>query len=317
MAEIIAKINSKHNSFYGSILIMKRNLEQYNNLKSGLYIISTPIGNLDDISFRAVKILENLDLILAEDTRRTKQLLNILGIKYPKDGFISFNEKNEKQNLFKVLNAIDKFSIVGFVCDAGTPCISDPGITLINEFRKRSFSVIPVPGPSALTTAISLCGFKFDQKNPISFWSFLPAKKNNRLTFLQKIKSKAGIAVIFEAPHRIDASIADCLQIFGSKCEMFIGRELTKKFETLWWGNIGEYINIRTIKSISNSNELAGEYVLVFDLSSFGEKINNNHEIDQWINILQKYLKPSELATLLSKQFDMPKKIVYKKIINI
>lgn len=296
---------------------MKRNLTQYNNLKSGLYIISTPIGNIDDISFRAVKILENADVILAEDTRKTKFLLRILGINYSKKEFVSFNEKNENKNLTRILSLIDNFSIFAFVCDAGTPCISDPGITLINELKKIEFSVIPVPGPSALTAAISVCGFKFDQKNPIVFWSFLPSKKNSRFTFLQRIKSIGGIAVVFEAPHRIDSALSDCSQIFGSRCNLFVGRELTKKFETLWWGNLNDYLKFRENKSENNSNELAGEYVMVFDLSNCNEEKNQNQEVDIWITILHKYLKPSELATIISKKFGVSKKIIYKKVISI
>ena len=295
---------------------MKRNLEQYNNLKSGLYIIATPIGNMDDISYRAVKILENSDMILAEDTRKTKQLLNILGIKYPKKGLVSFNEKTENKKLSKIFNNLDNFLIVGFVCDAGTPCISDPGITLINEFKKRDFSIIPVPGPSALTAAISVCGFKFDQKNPITFWNFLPSQKNSRLSYLHKIKFGGGIAVVFEAPHRIDSALEDCLNIFGGQCQLFVGRELTKKFETLWWGNLDEYLVFRKTKSLNNSNELAGEYVLVFDFSSCNETKDCDREIDAWINALRKYVKPSELATVMSKQFDVPKRVIYKRIIN-
>ena len=296
---------------------MKRNLEQYNNLKSGLYVIATPIGNMDDISYRAVKILENADIILAEDTRKTKLLLNILGIKHPKKGLVSFNEKNENKKLSKILNNLDNFSIVGFVCDAGTPCISDPGITLINEFKKRDLSIIPVPGASALTTAISVCGFKFDQKNPITFWSFLPSQKSSRLSFLQKIKFSGGIAVVFEAPHRIDSSLEDCLIIFGSRCQLFVGRELTKKFETLWWGNIDEYLIFRKTKNLTKSNELAGEYVLVFDFSSSNEKQESDQKVDTWINILSKHIRPSELATIISKQFDVPRRVIYKKIIKI
>jgi 16S rRNA (cytidine1402-2'-O)-methyltransferase len=295
---------------------MQTNTEQYHNLKPGLYIISTPIGNLDDISYRAVKILEKVDFILAEDTRKAKKLFNFLGIKYPKKGFLSYNENNEKENLFKALKKIDDLTIIGYVCDAGTPCISDPGMNLVNKLRKLNFSITPIPGVSALTTAISVCGFKFDQKNPITFWGFLPSKKSSRLIFLRKLKSQGGVSVVFETPHRANSSLSDCLDVLGKDCPLFVGRELTKKFETLWWGNISEYMGFRKEESNINSKSLAGEYVFIFDFSSNQEKIVNYEQVDSWIECLHLYLKPSELASLISKEFNIPKKIVYKKIIK-
>jgi 16S rRNA (cytidine1402-2'-O)-methyltransferase len=163
---------------------------------------------------------------------------------------------------------------------------------------------------------MSVCGFKFDQKNPIMFWGFIPSKKNSRLSFLQKIKSNGGIAVVFEAPHRANASLADCLTVLGGDCPLFVGRELTKKFETLWWGNLYEYLHFRKEKNDKNPNALVGEYVFVFDFSANKEKIASDEQVDLWINTLYRYKKPSELASLISKHFDVPKKMVYKRIIK-
>lgn len=290
--------------------------EQYETLKPGLYLVSTPIGNLDDITFRAIKILEKVDFLLAEDTRKTKQLYNFLGIKYPKQGIFSFNEHNEAESLPKILKEITDNSIVGYVCDAGTPSISDPGMNLVNEFRNINMPVTPIPGVSALTTAMSVCGFKFDQKKPITFWGFIPSKKIARISFLKKLKLNGGIAVTFETPHRAHVSLIDCLDILGGNSSLFVARELTKKFETLWWGSISEYISYREDKIINNSNALSGEYVFIFDLNIDIEKDISFKQIFPWIDILSPHMKPSELASVLSKKFDVQKKLIYKKIIE-
>lgn len=295
---------------------MKKIVNQYDHIKPGLYIIATPIGNLDDITYRAVKILEKVDFLLAEDTRKAKQLFDFLGIRYPSEGFLSFNEKNENKNLPKIMNKTNEFSIVGFICDAGTPCISDPGIILINEFNKKFFSIVPVPGVSALTTAMSICGFKFDQKSPAIFWGFAPSKKNKRISFFKKIIALSNIAVVFESPHRADASLADCLDVFGSSCKLFVGRELTKKFETLWWGNLSDYLKFRKDRSSENPKALLGEYVFVFDFSLTKQKDSKEEDVELWVSTLVKYVKPTDLATLISKNFDVPKKLVYKKILE-
>ncbi|OUV99130.1 MAG: 16S rRNA (cytidine(1402)-2'-O)-methyltransferase [Betaproteobacteria bacterium TMED156] len=293
---------------------MKSKNEQYKNLKPGLYLISTPIGNLDDMSYRAVKILERLDLLFAEDTRKAKQIYSFFEIKFPKNGIHSLNQYNEKKVISKFLPQISHSSIVGYVSDAGTPSISDPGTFIVNEFRRSRFSITPIPGASALTTAISVCGFKFDQNNPVVFWGFAPIKKNSRLLFFNRIKSTSGVSLFFETPHRIDSLLQVCLSVLGRNCMIFVGRELTKKFETLWWGKIIEYINYRQEKSLSNSNSLSGEYVIAVETIINEKKNQNYEEIQNLVNLLKSHLKKSETAAIVSKFFKVSKNEIYNQI---
>ncbi len=215
--------------------------------KGTLYIISTPIGNLEDISFRALYVLKNVDMIATEDTRIASILLNHYGIKQK---LTSYYSQVENSKLDYITNFIKDGNSVALISDAGTPCLSDPGSILVNKCVNENIKVISVPGASSIIHALVMSGFK-DEK--FYFRGFLPQKKGREKTFSELKNIKTNI-VIFESKFRIKRTLNEILKYLGNK-EVLIGRELTKKFEEIIRGRIKE-INLNSIKE-------KGEFVLI------------------------------------------------------
>ena len=211
-------------------------MDKNKNEQSGtLYIVATPIGNLEDITLRAIRILKEIDLIAAEDTRRTKKLLNAYEIKTP---LISLHEHNEKEKSALIISKIMSGANVAYVSDAGTPCISDPGHYLVGIARDKNISVVPIPGPSAVVTALSAAGFPADN---FLFCGFLPAKGNKRRQFLELLKNEEKTIVFYESPVRFPATLHDIYDVLGDR-EIVVAREMTKKFEEIKKGKIADLI---------------------------------------------------------------------------
>jgi 16S rRNA (cytidine1402-2'-O)-methyltransferase len=215
---------------------------------SVLYVIATPIGNLEDVTLRALNNLKEVDLIVCEDTRHTLKLLNHFGIKKP---LISCHQHSKIQKIEQIINTIKKGKKVALVSNAGTPGISDPGQILIKKAYEAKIKVIPIPGTSALTTALSVSGFPADE---FVFYGFLPHKKG-RQTKLKELKDEGKTTVIYESPYRIKKLLKELLEM-GVNKEIMIGRELTKKFEEIYKGKISEILP--TIKE-------KGEFVVVLE----------------------------------------------------
>ncbi len=201
-----------------------------------LYIVATPIGNLEDITLRALRILKEVSLIAAEDTRRTRKLLNAYEISTP---LISLHEHNEKEKSSVIIAKIKSGMSVAYVTDAGTPCISDPGYHLVKLAQTENISVIPVPGVSAIITALSASGFPADS---FVFCGFLPAKENKRRIYLEELKEEIRTIVFYESPARYPAAIQDMYDVLGDR-EIVIARELTKIFEEIRYGKISSFLN--------------------------------------------------------------------------
>jgi len=197
-----------------------------------LIVVGTPIGNLEDITIRALKTLRSVDLILAEDTRRTMVLLNKYRIKKP---LLSFTEKNSKRRIKEVLPLLKEGKIVALVSDAGMPVISDPGYNLIEECWKNGIEVDVVPGPSALTSAVAVSGFPGSK---FIFEGFLPRGKNRR-RLLRALKEEKRPIVFFESPERLISTLKDILEILGDR-EVFIAREMTKMHQEFFRGKVSE-----------------------------------------------------------------------------
>jgi|JI10StandDraft_1071094.scaffolds.fasta_scaffold340017_2 16S rRNA (cytidine1402-2'-O)-methyltransferase len=191
-----------------------------------LYVVATPIGNLDDLTFRAVKCLKEVDLIACEDTRRTAKLLNHLGIRKP---LISCFEHNELARVDELLGKVASGLSVALVSDAGTPTISDPGFALVRAAQERGLKVIPVPGPSALIAALSVSGLPTDE---FLFAGFLPRTGSARRARLLELREQRGTLIFYEAPHRMLESLADMRAVLGDR-EAFLSREITKVHEEL------------------------------------------------------------------------------------
>lgn len=201
-----------------------------------LYIVATPIGNLEDITLRALRVLKEVDLIAAEDTRHSRILLNAYNIKTP---LISLHEHNEKERSKLVISRIKNGISIAYVSDAGTPCVSDPGYHLVHMALQNQISVIPIPGPSALITALSVCGFPADH---FLFCGFLPPKENRRRRFLESIKDEEKTIIFYESPARIIDALKDVYDVLGDR-PIVVARELTKVFEEIKRGRISDMLS--------------------------------------------------------------------------
>jgi 16S rRNA (cytidine1402-2'-O)-methyltransferase len=199
-----------------------------------LYIVSTPIGNLGDITYRASEILEIVDIIAAEDTRRTRILIDNLAIKAK--SLISYNEHNEEKKITELINAMKSGKTVALVSDSGTPCISDPGFKLVRECILQGISIIPVPGPSAILAALVASGLPTDS---FAYYGFISKKPGRKKELLRKIKEMDETAIIYESPYRIAKTLALMEAIMPEK-NICVCREITKKFEEFLRGKPGE-----------------------------------------------------------------------------
>jgi 16S rRNA (cytidine1402-2'-O)-methyltransferase len=217
-----------------------------------LYIIATPIGNLEDITLRALKILKEIDFILCEDTRKTALLLKRFGIKKK---LFSFYEHNEIKRIPWVINQLKKGKKIALVSNAGTPTVSDPGYKLVRECKKYNLPITSLPGASSLVCALSLSAIPHDK---FIFLGYLPRKKGERKKILEKVKPYEINLVFFETPHRLLDSLKDSKEIFGKK-RITICRELTKKFEQVLETDLEEAIKY------FEENKARGEFTLVLE----------------------------------------------------
>src|SRR5580658_2221170 len=202
--------------------VSERSAEKNAIRPSTLYLVATPIGNLDDMTFRALKVLKEATLVAAEDTRNTLKLLTHFGIKPAK--LISCFEHNEVKRADEILSALSQGGSVALVTDAGMPGISDPGFQVVKAVVEKGFSVVPVPGASALLAALPASGFP---ATPFTFAGFLPAKAGDRQKALLQLKTQEHTLVFFESPHRLRNSLKDMMNVFGNR-QGVVGRELTK-----------------------------------------------------------------------------------------
>lgn len=268
-----------------------------------LYIVATPIGNLEDITLRALRILKEVDLIAAEDTRHTRKLLDHYGIDKP---LTSCHEHNEKTKARDLVARLERGENVALVSDAGTPTLSDPGYRLVRQAVEAGVNVVPVPGPSALTAALGASGLPTDR---FVFEGFLPAKKGERRKRLNRLREETRTLVFYEAPHRIKESLADLLEILGDR-ELVLGREITKVYEEFIRGRLSEVI------VQAEHRELRGEITLVVT-GVEQESAPGEDRIKTEIQRLQrKGLRVKEIAEILGEKFSYPKREIYRLALN-
>ncbi len=204
-----------------------------NPMKGTLYIVSTPIGNLEDITLRALRLLKEVDLIAAEDTRHTGILLKHFGIQKPLTSYFEGNELKKKEWILSRLNQGDRIALVS---DAGTPGISDPGFRLIQVAIENLIPIVPIPGPSAVITALSVSGLPTDA---FLFKGFLPHKSKKRKDLLKQLEETKETLIFYESPHRLNETLKDILDILGDR-EIVLTRELTKIYEEILRGKVSE-----------------------------------------------------------------------------
>ncbi|WP_445621440.1 16S rRNA (cytidine(1402)-2'-O)-methyltransferase [Kushneria sp. Sum13] len=220
--------------------------------KGALYVVATPIGNLDDLSRRAMDTLAQADLIAAEDTRHSVRLLDHIGVRVP---LMSLHEHNETSRIERIRQALDDGQRVALISDAGTPLISDPGYRLVQALREADYTVIPIPGPSALITALSAAGLPTER---FLFEGFLPAKSAGRRQRLSDVVELPVTLVLYESPHRIRQLLEDVETVFGER-HLVVARELTKTFETFLQGTARSLLE----RMAEDADQMRGEFVVM------------------------------------------------------
>jgi 16S rRNA (cytidine1402-2'-O)-methyltransferase len=274
-------------------------------LQSGLYIVSTPIGNRYDITLRAIYVLTNSNVIVCEDTRVTKKLFTLLNIKISKKYWISYNDHNATSKIKNIIDLINNNKIVSFVSDAGTPLLSDPGYRMVQESLKNHIKIIPIPGPSAITTSLVISGAKTDK---FFFIGFLARNKNDYIKILKKYSNLNVPLIIFEKSIRIKFLINVVFNWFED-ANFIITRELTKIHEEVIYVDITNFE-----KYIKNDFNLKGEFTIILELKSKLKKIIfSNRDL---LRELKKF-KPSQVASILSKKSSESREEIYKRCVSL
>lgn len=265
--------------------------------KPTLYLISTPIGNLDDITYRSVKILNDVDVIFSEDTRVTLNLLNYLGINKK---LIALHEHNEDMAKEKVLEYLKNGNNVALVTDRGTPIISDPGYKTVKYITGNNYNVVALPGPTAFVPALITSGLA---PQPFLFYGFLDSKDSLKRSELEKLSDEEETIIFYEAPHRIIRTLNMMLDIFGDR-NISISREISKKFETIYRGKISDVINIIPEK---------GEFVIIVE--GVKDKIvDNNITIKDAVdNYIRTGFDVMTSIKKVAKDRNVPKNVIYKE----
>ncbi len=263
-----------------------------------LYIVATPIGNREDITFRALQVLKSVDFILAEDTRHSVQLLHALGIK---GNLISLHAHNENDKSKSIIDKILTGKTAALISDAGTPLISDPGYLLVKLARAQQIPVIPIPGACALITALSAAGVPCDS---FLFLGFLPAKANARQAKLKALRSEPYTLIFYESTHRILECLDDISTIYDSTCEIVLAKELTKTFERFISGTVMEVKNWL----MAEPSHSKGEFVLIIPPRP-EESLPQDHE--KMLTILLQELPLKQAVAIASKLSQANKNELY------
>jgi 16S rRNA (cytidine1402-2'-O)-methyltransferase len=270
-----------------------------------LYVVATPIGNLEDITLRALRILKEVDLIAAEDTRHTKQLLNHFDIHTP---LISYYREKEAERSEELVQKLLAGETIALVSDAGTPGISDPGAVLVKKAREAGVTIVPLPGPSALTAALSAAGIV---DGTFLFLGFPPAKKGQRQKLLSAFVETPWALVFYESPHRIDALLADVLAVLGDR-QAFWARELSKLYEDLQAGSISQLLALATGK------KNRGEFVLIIQPGSSRQQAigENVEEILLWYKENTE-LSLKDVSRQVAKDLGLSRSDIYQKALEV
>jgi 16S rRNA (cytidine1402-2'-O)-methyltransferase len=272
-----------------------------------LFVVATPIGNRDDISARAVSVLQSVDLIAAEDTRHSARLMSHFQITTP---LVAYHDHGNEAQGERIFAALDEGQDVALISDAGTPLVSDPGFRLVRSAREGAYKVIPLPGACAAITALSAAGLPSDR---FCFEGFLPAKQSQRRKALDLLVNETRTLILYEAPHRIVATVEDLLDIFGADREVTLARELTKTYETLLSGNLSELL--AQVKS--DINQQKGEMVLV--VRGFDGEVPSAQaqEEERVLKLLLVDLPVKQAASLAAKICGGQRNSLYKKALAL
>lgn len=272
-----------------------------------LYLVATPIGNLEDITFRAIKVLQEADIIAAEDTRHTLKLLNHYEISKP---LISYHRHNEDAKTEVLINKLLEGKNIALVTDAGTPGISDPGEEIVKKAIENDIEIIPIPGACALINALIASGLNTRE---FAFYGFLPLNKNNRNKIIEKIKKEDKTVILYEAPHKLIKTLEDIQKNMGN-INCVIARELTKIHEEFTRGNINSIL-----EEIKRKEAIKGEYILLLDLNNniLEEDDIKNKSIDEQYKVYENQgMEKKEIIKQIAKNKNVAKNEIYKLFVK-
>jgi 16S rRNA (cytidine1402-2'-O)-methyltransferase len=269
-----------------------------------LYVVGTPIGNLEDITLRALRVLKEAEVIACEDTRQSRKLLDHYGIAKP---LVSYHEHNEQQRAHELLERLAEGRNIALISDAGMPGISDPGYRVVRLAVERGIPVIPIPGPAALIAALAASGLATDE---FEFRGFLPAKAGQRRTSLEELRSLSHTLIFYEAPHRIVEALEDIVQILGPKRPVVVARELTKLHEEFIRGTAEEVLRIL------RGREVRGEITLLIGKSETAHPSSSSQDLRTRLEEIMREQKLDEKAALkmLAKERGISKSAVYREL---
>ncbi len=271
-----------------------------------LYIVGTPIGNLEDMTVRAVRILQTVDLIAAEDTRHTGKLLHHFQIKTPQ---ISYHEHNRMIRVPELVTKLQQGLAIALVSDAGMPGISDPGYELVKACAEEGFTVVPIPGASAVIAALSASGLPSDR---FVFEGFLPAKSQARRTHLEGLQTESRTIVFYESPHRLKATLQDLADSLGGDRQITLARELTKLHEEFWRGTTADAIALYT------KREPQGEYTIVVAGAEIVTIVLSEAALRSELQtLLNQGLSRSDASRQLAQQTSLPRRQIYQLALSL
>jgi len=276
-------------------------------LKPGMYIVATPIGNLDDITLRALQVLKDADLVAAEDTRHSRKLLQYFGIER---ALVAYHEHSDLSHIeAKFAEVIESGGSVALISDAGTPLVSDPGYPVVRAMQNRGLAVVPVPGPSAAIAAISAAGLASDR---FTFAGFPPAKETARRGWYADLAHSSATLIIFEAPHRVLASLRDAIAVFGAEREACMCREITKTFETIkraCLADLAEFV-------AADTNQQRGEIVLII-AGSKEPAVQLGDAEEALLLSVAEYAPPKVAAGIVADYLGLKKNELYARLLEI
>lgn len=270
-----------------------------------LYLVATPIGNLQDISFRAIETLKSVDLIACEDTRHSRKLLTHHGIS---NKLVSYHEHNETKRVEEFVRLLEEGKSIAIISDAGTPAINDPGFAMVEKAHGIGASVVPIPGAVAFVNAAIVSGLPTDS---LFFGGFLPSKKGERRKRLEEIKHIPATLIFYESPHRVGKSLVDCLEVLGDR-RAAVARELTKLHEEIVLGGLGELAD-RFSSAISK-----GEFVLVIDRAGKGDEPQSGAKslAERVTEMESGGIEYKAALKLAAKEFGLSKSEAYRMLQN-
>lgn len=291
-------------------ILENEELAQQSWPESTLYVIATPIGNLADISLRALYALQKVDVIACEDTRSSKALLNSYGIT---TALMAAHKHNEVEAAHQIIQKLQHGMRVALISDAGAPAVSDPGGKLVRLVKEAGFDVRPIPGASSVITALMGSGVTNDEQPGFIFAGFIPSKSTARKQWLEQWQKSTFPVIMFESPHRIVECLHDMASIFSPERQVTIARELTKRFEQIETLSIADVL----VWIQQDHNRQKGEFVLVLSPEQHNDEVEQHAEMDRLLSVMLSHVSLKDAVKMTCQLTQLPKTIVYNRALEL